>query len=145
VADLSETEGLYGVFDIPRDFPTEWAAATGTSSSSGEPATHRLNLNALNTKLPAYTKGYSADHIQTRDVWVITDKALPPGDVSIRQGSNVLAFSRSDKKVGSGDMAMSAIHSTGVSAAMRDWVVAVGDAIIGVKEMWIVVRYSLKT
>lgn len=136
VADLSDSEGLYAVFDVPRDFPVEWAAATADAS-----ATHKLALNALNTRLPAYTKGHAADHIQTRDVWIITDNALASGDVSVRQGASVMAFSRADGKVGSG---LNALHSTDGPIALRDWVVAAGDSIMGVKEMWIVVRYSLK-
>jgi hypothetical protein len=55
-----------------------------------------------------------------------------------------MAFSKATGKVGSGDGAMSAIHSTDGPASLKDWVVAVGNSIVGVKEMWIVVRYTLK-
>jgi hypothetical protein len=66
---------------------------------------------------------------------------LASGDVSVRQGATVIGFSRADGKVGNG---LNALHSTDGPIALKDWVVAAGDSVMGAKEMWIVVRYSLK-
>jgi hypothetical protein len=144
VADLSETEGLYAVFDVPRDFSAEWAAATVATMEGTQPAARKMNLTGLNTRLPAYAKGHAPQRIQSHDVWVVTDKTLVPGDVSVRQGGTTMGFNRADGKVGTGDGAMSALHSTDGPVALKDWVVGVGEAITEVKEMWILIRYSLK-
>src|SRR2546421_8869144 len=87
VADLSEDQGLYAVFDVVRDFSAEWAAVTAAG------AARTLTLNALNTHLPVYTKGHAPERIQTGDIWIVTDAALVPGDVSVRQGGTVMSFS----------------------------------------------------
>jgi hypothetical protein len=136
VAHLGDTEGLYAVFDIPHDFPTEFAAA-----KSGPDRT--MKLSALNTRLPIYTKGYPADRIQTQDVYIVTDVALAPADVNIQQGSTALSFGRADNAVGKSASAMNAVHSTDGPVAIKDWAVAVGGGIVGVSEMWMLVRYSM--
>ncbi len=136
VAQLSDTKGLYAVFDIPHDFLTEFAAA-----KAGPDRT--LALNALNTRLPIYTKGYSADRLLTQDVYIVTDVALPPSDVNITQGSNGMSFGRADNAVGKSTSAMNAIHSTDGPVAIKDWVLTVGGGIAGVSEMWMLVRYSM--
>lgn len=133
----SETGGgLFAVFDVARDFFQEFEKA-----QAGSPRT--LELKGLNSRLPVYTKGKAPDQLRTQDVYVVTDVALAPGDVSIRQGGTVLAFSKADGKVGKGMHAMSALHSTGGPVTISDWAVSVGDGIVGVQEMLILVRYTM--
>ena len=92
------------MFDVPRDFPTEFAAAKAGPDRI-------LTLNALNTRLPIYTKGYSPDRLTTSDVYIVTDVALPSSDVNIAQGSNSLTLGQAAYAIGKNN-AMSAIHTT---------------------------------
>ncbi|KAH0559053.1 hypothetical protein GP486_004352 [Trichoglossum hirsutum] len=136
IADMSDTEGLYAVFDIPHDFPTEWAAAKAGPNRT-------LTLNSLNTLLPVYTKGRSPDKLTTRDVHIVSDVSLTPADVSIRQGGTVLGFSRADGALGRSTTAMSALHSTDGPVSVRDWVLTVGNGVTSVNELLILARYSI--
>ena len=136
IAKLSETEGLYAVFDVSRDFAVEFAGAKAGPART-------LALNALNTRLPVYTKGRSPGSLQTKDVYIVTDVALAPSEVTVRQGSTVLSFRRAENKVGKGSNAMSTLYSTDGPVAMADWTVGVGAGIVGVSEMLILVRYSM--
>lgn len=129
--------GLFAVLDVPRDFPEAWTEARGQG------AARVLHLIGLKSKLPVYTKGIAADRLKTQDVYIATDSALPPGDVSVRQGGTVMAFTKADGVVGQGTNAMSALHSTDGPVTMKDWDVTVGEGIANVKDMLILVRYTM--
>jgi hypothetical protein len=136
IADLSSTEGLYAVFDVPHDFPTEWTAYLGSSASPPV-----LSLKDLNNHLPVYTKGRSPDKIVAHDIWIVTDQALVPGEVTISQaGSGVVPFQTVQGVVGAGWYAVS---SQG-GARIGNWDVSLGNAGKGVGSLWVLVRYSLK-
>jgi len=64
IVDVSNTEGPYAIFDIPHDFPSEWASV----SNPATPTPRVLNLTNLNEKLPVYTKGRKPESIVTKDV-----------------------------------------------------------------------------
>lgn len=134
VVDVSDTEGLYAVFDVPRDFPVEW-----TTFTSG-PTLRVLNLANLNEHLPVYTRGRPADRIVTKDVWIITEAAIAPSAVSVTQGNNVMSFSKGGNEAGT---AMNELHSTD-SVGMGTWAVSIGDVLPTMKQFWLVARYSLK-
>jgi hypothetical protein len=129
--------GLFAVLDLPRDFPEAF------SDARKEGGARVMSLTGLQSRLPVYTKGTSADRLKTQDVYIATDSALAPGDVSIRQGGTVMAFSKADGVVGKGAQAMSAVHSTDGPVTMKDWVVTVGEGIVDVEEMLILVRYTM--
>lgn len=38
---------------------------------------------------------------------------------------------------------VSAVHLTDGPAVVRDWVVMVGEEVVGVREMWMLVNYSM--
>jgi hypothetical protein len=127
----------YAVFDVPHDFPAQFAAAKDGTART-------FTLAALNTLLPVYTKGRPAEKLSTQDVYVITDAGLPPADVSIRVGGTVMAFSKANNAVGQSASAMNALHWTdGPAVAIKDWVVTVGEGIASVSDMLILVRYSM--
>jgi hypothetical protein len=138
-SQLDSGGGLFAVFDIARDFAAEFDKAK--NSTPGTPRT--VTLGGLNARLPVYTKGTAADRLRTQDVYIVTDLALAPGDVSIRQGGTIMAFSKADGAIGRGVHAMSALHSTDGPISVKDWVVTVGEGIVGVKEMLILVRYTM--
>jgi hypothetical protein len=62
VVEISNTEGLYAIFDVPHDFPAEWQASSPT------PRPRVLTLNNINEPLPVYAKSRPADRIVTKDV-----------------------------------------------------------------------------
>jgi Tc toxin complex TcA C-terminal TcB-binding domain/Neuraminidase-like domain len=136
-AQLSDSDGLYAVFDIPHDFPTEFAAAKDGSART-------FTMAALNTLLPIYTKGVTPDKLTTQDVYVVTDVALTASDVRITVGSTDMTFTKVNNVVGKSNRAMNALHWTdGPAVPIKDWVVTVGQGIAAVSDMLILVRYSM--
>ncbi|KAI9771436.1 MAG: hypothetical protein M1840_002056 [Geoglossum simile] len=133
IVDVSDTEGLYAIFDVPRDFPAEWEAF-----KSG-PSPRVLTLNNINERLPVYAKSTPPDKITTKDVWIATEAAIAANTVGITQGGTPLGFSKADGKAGK----MNVLHSTD-TCSVKSWVVSIGDAAPSMKQFWILVRYSLQ-
>lgn len=136
IVDVSDTEGLYAMFDIPHDFPDEWAAATGPSA----PSPRVLTLKNVNQKLPVYTKGRAPDKIQTKDVWIVSDASITPGAITFTEGANTLTFTRAERAAGT---KLNAVHS-GDTCTFGTWTLGLGDIVTQMKQFWILARYSLK-
>ncbi|KAH6975557.1 hypothetical protein EDB80DRAFT_740584 [Ilyonectria destructans] len=138
-SDPQSGGGLFAVFDIPRDFPDEFAAAR-----DGQPGQRTMTLRNLNKRLPVYTRGTKPNQLNTQDVYIATDVRLPPGDVSIRVGGTALGFSKADGVLGSGGKEMNAVHSTDGPVGLGEWVVSVGEGVVHLEEMLILVRYTME-
>jgi len=136
----SEGSGLWAFFDVKAEFGIEWQAFTHPGTGKTERV---LRLKGLNDHLPIYTKGKPVSALVTQDVWIATDGALRPGDISVEQGGNLLDFESYSLggQGGAEGMRWAVSHR---QCSISDWKVTVKDVVEPVKKMWIVVRYVMK-
>ena len=142
ISDVSQTDGLFALFDVKNEFAGVWYQAMRTPPPAG--STGRVfTLADLNARLPVYTKGHLAKNILASDVMVVTDAALSPGSLALSQGGavNTTGF-------GPGSAAsfktMSVFAAGGLAMPMDSWALTVNDTQTPIGALWILVRYSLR-
>lgn len=75
VEDLSQDQGLFALFDLKSEFPSDWARSTGppvTTAGAPDPTgTKTITMKNLADRLPAYTKGRDPSKIVATDVYLL--------------------------------------------------------------------------
>jgi Tc toxin complex TcA C-terminal TcB-binding domain/Neuraminidase-like domain/Salmonella virulence plasmid 28.1kDa A protein len=138
---LSQNEGLYAVFDLPHDFPSEWYQAMHPSTGATERV---LELKDLSERLPIFTKGRK---VQAKDVYLFPSIPAVPGDslkaedlrLRSKQNQNTDEFAFGDSPQGT----MKTFSLKNVDIPMNDWELVFTAAAKQPEKLWMVVRYVL--
>lgn len=135
VEDLSQQEGLFTLFDVQHDFPNEWYKATQAPLPAG--ATSRtLTLANLADRLPVFTRGRKITGV---DVILMSTAAFQPGVFTLTSDGDDNSFSAGVKV---GDYNAAAIHDAELT--INSWTLTIADTTTAWKDMWMVVRYTMK-
>lgn len=135
VEDLSQQEGLFTLFDVQHDFPSEWYKATQMPLPAG--ATSRtLTLSGLADRLPVFTRGKQVTGV---DVILMTSAALQASVFTLTSDGNDNLFSDGVKV---GDLNAAAAHNRVLT--INNWVLTINNTATPLNDMWLAVRYTLK-
>jgi hypothetical protein len=135
VEDLSQTEGLFAVFDVQHDFPNEWYKATQMPLPAGATA-RTLTLSNLADRLPVYAKGRKVTGV---DVVLLTSAQLKAANLILTTDGNDNPFSMG---VNIGSEYGFSIQDTEIT--INSWVLTINDTTTPLNDMWIAVRYTMK-
>jgi peptidoglycan hydrolase-like protein with peptidoglycan-binding domain len=134
VEELSREEGLFALFDLKHEFPTEWHKAMNPNPDSAERV---LMLNKLNERLPIFTKGRDQKKIQATDVYLFTSTKV---SASLTQETDMMTFTDG---VPVGDK-MKSLVIKDLNLPVSDWQIKLQDVKAPIDKLWLVVRYVLK-
>jgi hypothetical protein len=136
--DASQDQGLFAVFDLKSEFPSEWYAAFRSPNPN---AVRELPLNMLASRLPVFTKMWSPNKIVATSMALTGHAPLSATDVQILlqpDGNQVATF-----KPGVDVQSLVTVVSDGLTMPMTDWLLRVSGQSVGVDNLWLVVRYNL--
>jgi hypothetical protein len=136
--DASQDQGLFAVFDLKSEFPSEWYAAFRSPNPN---TICELPLNTLASRLPVFTKMWSPNKIIATSMALMGHAPLSATNVQILlqpDGNQVATFKpRVDIQ------SLVTVMSDGLTMPMTNWVLHVSGQSVGVDNLWLVVRYSL--
>jgi hypothetical protein len=134
--DLSKTDGLFAVFDLKHDFPTEWSRFI---SPPAEGTDHKLPLNNLADRLPFFTRGRT---ITPSNVYL-----LAPASIKASLGYTGEEDPNDGEPFGEpkdiGKLKSFAINEVDEHVEMAKWQLTVQDPNKDLSGLWLVVRYTL--
>ncbi len=135
VVQLRREEGLFAAFDLKHDFSSEWYRAMQPPAGATERV---LTLNALNERLPIFTKGWKPENIQATDVYVFTPATLSAPALVLTQATDEFTFT-DGPAVGT----MKSFVIKDMSCPMTSWQLKIQDVNIEIEKLWLLVRYQL--
>jgi len=132
VKELSQTEGLFAVFDLKNDFPNEWYDANHPSAGATE---RLLTIDKLYEKLPIFTKGREPAKIQATDVYLFVSGSLLATMITATQGGVDFEFTDG--------LSEGSFVAKNVYAAMDRLQLKIKDTNTTIEKIWLVERYVL--
>ena len=135
VEDLSREEGLFAVFDLKSEFPSEWYSVNQPVAGATERV---LTIDKLYEKLPIFTKGRSPEKIQAMDIYLFASGSLSASSITATQGGDDITFT-DGQTIGS----MKSFVAKDVGAAMDSLAIKIGDVKTAIDKMWLLERYVL--
>ncbi len=141
ITDVSQTDGLFALFDLRSEFAASWYAAiqppTGTT-------TRVFTLSGLNDRLPVYTKSTAPKNIVASDIMIVTDAALNPSALTLTQGTGSAAQTTGfDNAHSASFQTMSVFAAHGLAIPIDNWVLTINDVSTSIEAIWVLVRYAL--
>ncbi|HLK60409.1 MAG TPA: hypothetical protein VKU00_27860 [Chthonomonadaceae bacterium] len=128
--DLSREEGLFAVFDLRHDFPSEWSKAMNPLAGATE---RSLPLNKLYERMPIYTKG---SKITATDIYLLTSPSLP--SPSLARATDEFTL-----ESGPDNGSMKTFSTNDQNIPMDNWTLKIQDATTDIDKLWLLVRYKL--
>jgi hypothetical protein len=139
VADASQTDGLYAIFDVKNEFATAWYQGLHPPQQAG-PRT--FVLADLTAKLPVFTKGRAAKDLVASDVLIVTDASFNPSAITLAQGNDDNSTGFTDARSASfKSMSVYAAHD--LSFPIDRWTLSITDTTTAVNGLWIVAKYVI--
>jgi hypothetical protein len=135
VQNLSETDGLFALFDMKNDFPNEWYKATQLAPAANGRV---IQLTNIIDRLPFYTKGTPPNKIIAQDVYALTQAPLQASAVDLSQNGNDNIFGN-----GVNFGSTNVFSLPGIGITMQNWQLIISDTTTVMNNMWLVVRFTL--
>jgi hypothetical protein len=139
VEDLSDSEGLFAIFDLKHDYTNEWYKSMLPNAA---PGTRVMQLGNLLQRLPVYTKTFLAKNIVAKDVYIASSSGVKNTDLTLLSANNALDPFGGAMPVGAG---MNLFHISDQTTGMDNWTLQFADTLVEPDEMWMLVRYTLKS
>jgi hypothetical protein len=145
VDNLSDTQGLFALFDLKSEFASEWAklgASVGNATTKG-----KLVMKNLTERLPMFTRGRDPTKIKAKDVTLFTPMALKLSDLSIDASYKAVGGdSGKDISFDSGPLVIGKLNAfktpSGVDEVLGDWALSVDlKSVVKLEKIWVLVRY----
>jgi hypothetical protein len=138
MAELSKQEGLFAVFDLKHEFPTEWSRFM----NPGAGATERvLTLNKLYERLPIFTKGWKLEKIQATDLYLFIWSKTINGVESAALSAPLVLLPSAEEFTSPNGRSPFVMKDT--KLAMNSWQLKTVDVTTDIQKLWLVVRYVL--
>jgi uncharacterized coiled-coil protein SlyX len=138
VEDLSQTQGLFAVFDLKSEFASDWARASPASSSTTTTNPRVINLKNLADRLPIFTSGRDPSKIIATDVSLLTQTGtLTAADFTLTTSPNMddVTFQK-EPMVGN----LNVYGQSDVEAPIGNWVLNVGGSpTVPLMKIWMLV------
>jgi hypothetical protein len=84
VEDVSMRQGLFCIFDLRAEFPSEWARFIAPPATSD--ADRVLKMPSIENRLPMYTRG--SRRVAASELWLYSSATLPSSGLSLTQTGN---------------------------------------------------------
>lgn len=133
IDDLGKQEGLFGLFDLRAEFPSEWQKATHSADRT-------MQLGKLTDRLPYFTNRTTKNTITPMNVYLVVpskDGQLPPVN-----GAS-LAFSAGSSDPDSVPLAANQWTDIDFSS-MNNWQLTLPEGTADTTKLMLIVRYELK-
>jgi hypothetical protein len=140
-ADFGEQAGLFAVFDLVHDFPSEWYTAMHPAPDAEERV---MALGDLNGRLPIFTKSHYPDRIKATAVSLYTQKELKNVEFILKQAENDRDFGTGPGISDSDKMVSFEIDAEQDAFPLVDWRLHINDVDAKIEKLWMIVRYQLE-
>ena len=136
--DMSSDTGLFSIFDVKNEFATAWYAAMMTPAQGV--TTRTLTLSGLSDRLPIWTRGKKVVATDVTVLFGLSAGNLHAADVTLAQSQ----YGFEDQPAV--DEGLLRVGIEGGNVPMDgDWVLTIGNTTAVFTQMWLMVRYVLKS
>jgi receptor-binding and translocation channel-forming TcA subunit of Tc toxin len=145
VDNLSNTEGLFQLWDLKAEFATDWYRIANPPAAGSDPTQRIMTLRKLNQGLPSFTA--AAKKVIAVDIYLVSTTPLPAAAPSVALVTTTASGTALGDAVlfeeGASVRSLSVYQAVDADLQIGTWQFTIADDTVALDRIWLILRYTM--